>query len=655
MKLRFIFLFCVVFELQSFAFKGKEYDKKFEQAEILYQGGNYYNALPVYLELFSADSSNSNISYKIGSCYLKSGYQHRNAIYYLKKAVVLATADYTANNRNEIRAPLKAYKLLGDAYHLNNDFDLAIDAYKKFQQALLTDKRSEKDVLKEVGRKIIMCNTAKTLVANPVDIKIVNLGKSINTEFPDYSPRLTADRNTMIFTSQRPGNTGGKTYDGGKYFEDIYMSVKKNGEWMPAQNMGWPVNTVGNEAAIGLSADGQQIFIYKDDLGNGNIYLSSLEGDKWSIPQRLNQNINSEWWEPCAFLSADGNALYFVSDRPGGFGGTDIYKSKKEENGDWGKAVNLGPTINSPYDEYSPFIHPDGVTLFFSSKGHQTMGGFDVFSSTTLLSDENAWLEPVNLGYPINSAGDDVFFMISPDKKNGYYSSFRDGGLGEKDNYMIIYPDPPESSIALFKGKMLDSKNNVVKNGVVTVTDHQTNVSGTHKSNSKTGEYLVVLPPGSYNISYEGDSLLFYSVDQYVAPENKYKEENRNVRLTNLAVGSKSTLNNIFFDFDDASLKRSSKSELDKLYKMLQHNPGLSVEVSGYADSKGTDEYNKKLSLERARSVANYLVRRGIKASRIIPVGVGKEMADSDDDTKETGLKPSGRRVEMKILNFEKN
>lgn len=654
MKLRFILSLIISFSFNtSFSSTGKESGKKLERAETLYDGGNYADALPVFLELYAADSSNSNICYKVGSCYLKTGHQHMQATYFLKKAVLGTTANYSDDIKKERHAPIKSLKLLGDAFHLNNEFDLAIDSYKKYKQALITNKISDADHLKEIERKIETCIVAKELMANPADVQVVNMGASVNSSYPDYSPRLSADENTMVFTSKRPG-TGGNTFDGGQYYEDIYISTRKGADWSPAVSIGSPINTVGNEAAIGLSADGQQILIYKDDFGNGNIYSSSLDGDKWSTPVKLNSNINSEWWEPCAFISSDANTLYFVSDRPGGYGGTDIYKSKKDSVGQWGKAINLGPTVNSPYDEFSPFIHPDGMTLFFSSKGHKTMGGFDVFYTRTLLNDENKWLEPANVGYPINSTGDDAFYMVSPDKKKAYYSSYRDNGLGEKDNYMVIFPESKDVSVALLKGTMVDKNEHAVKNGIITVTDKSTNQTGVYHPNSKTGEYLVVLTPGNYNISYEADGLLFYSVNQYIAPESKYFEQKKDIKLSSLDIGSKVTLNNIFFDFDESKLRPTSKAELDKLSKLLIKNPNLSVEVTGYADSKGSDDYNKKLSLERATAVSNYLNEKGIERSRVIPLGLGKETSEESlNENTNSGLRSSGRRVELKITNVK--
>jgi outer membrane protein OmpA-like peptidoglycan-associated protein len=458
----------------------------------------------------------------------------------------------------------------------------------------------------------------------------------------------------MIFTSRRPENTGGKTFDGGQYFEDIYIATRKGKEWQPAVNIGWPINTVGNEAAIGISADGQEILIYKDDMGDGNIYSSKLDGDKWTTPEKLNSNINSKYWEPGAFLSADGQTLYFVSDRPGGYGGTDIYKSRKMANGDWGKAVNLGPTINSPYDEHSPYIHPDGVTLYFSSKGHKTMGGYDIFFSHTLLSDDKIWVEPTNVGYPINTTADDAFYMVSTDKQSAYYASIREGGLGDKDNYIVTFPDVKEPALSLVKGTVLDSNQLGAKNVVITVRDNETNeLEGVYSANSKTGKYLFVLKPGkSHNISYEVDGRLIHTETKYVAEGQKYDEFAKDIRLSELAVGTKVVLNNIFFDFDQSNLRKNSITELDNLYGFLKKYPNVAVEVSGFADSKGSDEYNRKLSLERAQAVVHYLNTKGIDKKRLTAIGHGASAVETGKSNDPSG-RETDRRVEIKIVKIK--
>lgn len=628
---------------------GKEYLKKQERADALYEGANYAQALAIYLELYSTDTTNLNTCYKIGSCYLKHGKQHHQAVYFLKKAIAGASADYSENRKNERRAPLKALKLLADACHLNNEFDLALHFYKRFRQMSVANDLVDEGDLNELSRKIEICINAKELIANPVDAQVVNMGDVINSAYPDYAPRISANQSKMVFTSRRAGTTGGGTYDGGQYFEDIYISVKKNNEWQSPENIGWPVNTVGNEAVVALSPDGQEMLIYKDDLGNGNIYYSCFDDDRWSTPVKLNANINSSYWESSACISSDGNSIYFTSDRPGGYGGTDIYKSVRMPGGDWGPAVNLGSVVNSSYDEYAPFLHADGMTLFFSSKGHKTMGGFDVFYSTRI--DGDKWSVPCNIGFPINSTGDDAFFIMSPDKKSGYYSSYRDEGFGEKDNYMIIFPSRAVSPVALLQGKLLDECDHPVKNPVITVTENTTNLTGLYRPNSRTGEYLVVLPPGNYNISYEGDGLLFYSLNQYVAMGKSYTEKKQDIKLPSATVGARITLNNIFFDFDDAGLRTASKAELDKLYELLKNNRELAVEVSGYADSKGTDEYNRRLSYERALAVRNYLIDKGVEENRIIPVGLGKEVEKPGESV--AGLNASERRVELKVIEHQ--
>jgi outer membrane protein OmpA-like peptidoglycan-associated protein len=391
-------------------------------------------------------------------------------------------------------------------------------------------------------------------------------------------------------------------------------------------------------------------------MGDGNIYSSKLDGDKWTTPVKLNSNINSPHWEPSAFLSADGKTLYFVSDRPGGHGGTDIYMSRRNSSGDWGKAVNLGPTVNSPYDEHSPYIHPDGVTLFFSSKGHKTMGGYDVFSTQSLPSDDRIWLEPKNVWYPINTPGDDAFYMVSTDKQSAFYSTLKDDAVGEKDIYMVTFPDTKPVPLSLVKGTVLDSANRAAKNVIITVTNNETNeIEGVYRANSKTGQYLFVLTPGkSHNISYEADGRLFYSENTFVGEANKYTENVRDVKLSDLAVGSKVVLNNIFFDFDETKLKPNSITELNRLVGFLNKNPNVAVEINGYADSKGADEYNRKLSLERARAVVEYLRKQGIDKDRLSAVGHGVSDADN---TRSKGKDPAGReldrRVELKIVKIK--
>ncbi|MCW3085178.1 MAG: hypothetical protein JWP12_2544 [Bacteroidetes bacterium] len=655
MKLRILLFLMFATVTNTFAKTGGDFEVKFNKAAEIYKTADYPNALLMYMELYRSDSSNANIAYFVGDCYLKGMSGRARAVPYLEKACKNVSQEYKEGDFEEKHAPILAYKLLGDAYHIHSKFDKAITSYEKYKQELSISKKKDSDNLKDVERKIEMCKTAKELIAEPVKVKIENLGKALNSPYPDYSPVITGDQSTMMFTSRRKESTGGQTYDGGKYYEDIYISNYVNKAWTPAKNIGAPINTGGNEATVGVSPDGQQILIYKDDNGDGNIYSTTLNGDVWSEPVKLNANINSKHWEPSAFISADGNSIYFSSDRPGGYGGRDIYVSEKEENGDWGKPVNMGPTINTPFEEDAPFIHPDGITLFFSSNGHHTMGGFDIFYSS-LSDDGKTWQEPVNVGYPVNSPDDDIFYVVSPDKTKAYYSSFREGGLGEKDNYVITFLDQKKAPLVLLKG-IVKNDDGVVPKGIkVTVTDNETGkVVGVYTPNSKTGQYLFVLPPGkNYNISYDAEGFLFYSENRTIAKKTNYYETYKAIVLPPITIGSKIVLNNIFFDFDKATLTNTSNVELRNILNFLNKNQKVIIELDGYTDSKGTAEYNLKLSQDRAQAVAAYLIEKGIAKERIITKGFGESAPNAANLNSDGTDNPEGRqlnrRVELKII-----
>jgi outer membrane protein OmpA-like peptidoglycan-associated protein len=494
------------------------------------------------------------------------------------------------------------------------------------------------------------------LTAAPIAMEVKNIGKTINSEFPEYAPVISADESVLIFTSRRPNTTGGKIAEDGSFFEDIYISYNQNGEWTEPKSIGENINTPGHEATIGLSVDGQQLLIYKDDNGDGNIYYSKLDGDTWQAPIKLSDNINSKSWESHASISSDGNTLYFTSNRKGGYGGRDIYFSRKLPNGEWGLPINMGPKINTPYDEEGPFIHPDNRTLFFSSKGHNSMGGFDVFIS---LKDENGnWSQAMNLGYPLNSSDDDVFYVLSADGKRAYYSSIKEDSYGDKDIYVASFIEFKEKPLALIKGTVKDANGNVPKDVVITVSNNETGeIVGTYIPNSKTGNYLFILPPGAnYNITYEAEGYLFKSENIDIPEDANYFQVNKAIELEPIQIGSKIVLNNIFFDFDKATLRDISKIELEKLTKLMVNNPKIIVEISGHTDAKGNENYNLKLSQDRAQAVVNYLITRGIDKNRMIAKGYGKSRPIANNYNPDGTENPEGmqlnRRVELKVISI---
>lgn len=426
-----ILLLLLVFD-HSFAQK-RDFKIKYDSARMFFLDKNYQQALQIYLKLDSLSTDNENIKFHIGVCYIHMPAEKNKAIAFLEKACDSISLKYSDKYR-ETKAPAFAYYFLGKAYLINYELDQAITATEKYKTFLDEKKKEDRSNIQDADRQIEMCNVAKEMVKYPVPARVENLGSNINTQFPEYSPVVNKDDNTLIFTSRRDSNIGGITENNGYYFEDIYFSKQDNsGKWGSAVNMGPLINTKDHEASISLSPDSKKLFIYKDNRGNGNIYVSTLDSGAWSKPKKLPAPINSSAWETHATMSADSNVLYFTSNRKGGLGGTDIYKSTKDAKGKWGKPVNLGSTINTKYNEDAPFILSDN-TLYFSSEGHKSMGGFDIFYSK--LGSDGSWSTPENLGYPINTTDDDLFYT-PVDSLTAYVASVRNEGFGNLDIYKL--------------------------------------------------------------------------------------------------------------------------------------------------------------------------------------------------------------------------
>lgn len=499
---------------------------------------NYPMALKNFLDAYREDSSGSNINYKIGLCYLHSASQKKKAESYFEKSVLKISKSYDDIEPSETSAPPEAYYYLAKAQHLSYKFDEAIANFEKYK-TYIPAKKIER--IKDVDHQIEICKNGKEFVSNPTKVVITNLGDTVNSPSPDYSAVISADESVLIFTSRREGSTGGLRTVSNEFYEDIYISHKKpDGTWSGPVSIDENINTTGNEASVGLSADGQQLFIYKDDNGDGNIYYCNLEGDRWSTPIKLGSDINSKFWEPHACVSADGNTLYFVSDRPGGYGGRDIYKCVKLPNGQWSLAKNLGPTVNTEYDEDAVFIHPDQVTLFFSSNGHKTMGGFDIFFTSA--SEDGKWSEPTNVGYPINTTDDDIYYVVSTDGKRAYFSSAREGGLGEKDIYLVSLEESVKvQPVALLVGKIIvDEGEKLPESNEIIVTNQESGQSGSYKANTKTGKYVLSLTPGkTYEISYRADDKEFYKEVFTVPLGTDFQEIDREVPLKPVVLSTK--------------------------------------------------------------------------------------------------------------------
>lgn len=534
MKQKNLFILIITFCINSFliAQQKEKYRELIGEGNLLMIEENYPQAIKVFLQARDLDSTNANVNYNLGVAYLFSVFEKKKAEYYLAIAVKSVNPKYNPENPLEKTAPVLAHYYYGQALHINHKFDEAIQQYDLF----IKHTGNDKDWMKDAERLKKMSLLAKELVKTPVNIEITNLGDSINSEWPEYSPVISADEQMLIFTSRRPSTTGGAKDIDGLWNEDIYVSYKNaKGEWSTPQSISNNINGNGMEASISLSFDGQTLIVYRDagEGQGGNIYYSRFDGKDWSPLKEFGSDVNTKYWESHACLSPDGNKLYFVSNRPGGYGGRDIYRVVKLPNGKWSKALNLGPSINSEYDEDAPYLHPDGKTFFFSSNGYNSMGGFDIMFG--IIDENDKITEITNLGYPINTVEDDVFFTTSPDGRRSYFSSIKEFGKGEKDIYMLTLKDNKEKPLVLFKGLIIPAEGEKLPQDLrIVVKDKYTGeVIGTYKPRQNNGSFAVILPPGrEYTFSYESpEGEEFYSEDLYVNQELSYQEINREVNL----------------------------------------------------------------------------------------------------------------------------
>ncbi len=514
-----------------------EFTAKFFEANKLMEEKLWTQSISAWKEILEQDPNNANINYKLGYCLLQTPNAKVDALQYLEAACVRKfTRNYDPYDPSEKRAPVDALFYLGRAQALNLQLDNAIESFKKVQKTLGTKHVMYNDATRELE----MAEEAKRQMANPKNYIITNVGPVINAETNDFSPVLSMDESTMFFTSRRlradSTNSAIRDLDTGEFKEDVYVSFKnEEGVWTEPEILN--LNSDAHDATISVSPDGQTLFIYRDNFGDGQVMESKLIGETWSEPILLGSDINTAAWETHATISADGNTLYFVSDREGGLGKRDIYRCVKLPNGEWSKATNIGPTINTPYDEDSPFLTADGKTLYFSSKGHNSMGGFDIFYST--FGADGEWSTPVNMGYPLNTVDDDVFFVPMADGRRAYYSSSKDGGYGLKDIYLIDMPDVTnESQLAVLKGFIIAPEGDELPDDLrILVTNNKSGEVTEYKPRKRDGGYLAILAPcTSYHIDYMKGSERIKEDDINVPCESSFQEIEREVFLVPVAL-----------------------------------------------------------------------------------------------------------------------
>lgn len=639
------------------------------QKDLIAQGDQFYgkkdykHALEIFLRALELNPDDASVNLKVGMSYLYSETKSK-AAKYINKAYSL-----NPNINDEIDYHL------GIAFQNTNEFKKAIEHFEQF-------KKKRSNLASIANKKIEECRIADSLSQHELNVIIENLGSVVNTPYNEYSPLISGDGNTLIFTSNRTEDE--RIAKAGKNYEDIYITRKVNDVWQTPTKISSNINQQYNDAAASLSPDGKTLFLYYEE-GAGDIYISKLTGDQWSKPTPLNKNINtSMFWETSASISADGKKLYFASNRNGGIGELDLYVSELDNKGEWGKAVNLGPKINTEGYEDAPVIHPDGVTLYFSSDGHPTLGNSDIFVSEF---KDGKWQKPENIGWPINTWEYDGFFTISPDKKKGYFSTLKEGGQGDADIYSVTFLEPkykpkpkpvvvaaetkpkvekPKNTdfvdpmihqqkalrvVTVLKGKVIDEVTANPLEATISLVDNNTKkVLSKITTNPETGDFELVIPHGgNYGVSTEKTGYLFNSINFNLPKFAEFQEIDTHIIMVRAEIGSKVILKNIFFDVGQSALKNESINEVEKIKELILSNPNLTVQINGHTDNSGNAATNKVLSLKRATAVVDYLTANGVSASVLSAKGYGSERPIVSNDD-EIGGREINRRTEIEII-----
>lgn len=616
--------------------KGKQARPAMPQTEQFYmeglakaQAGKFEEAIPLFRQVIQLDSGFSN------------AYLSLAGVYSQQKNYALANDNYARG----IRLDTNKHNLYYLPYSINlagaGRFEEALDAVNKYLGNPRLGENSRK-----AGEYRQRCYSfavaqAREFPSSSYQFKPVNAGAGINTREAEYFPSLTIDGKELVFT-RRVNN----------FNEDFYSSQKRDSTWGPSSALPGNVNTPQNEGAQMISLDGQWLVFTgcgrPDGWGSCDIYISYLTPDGWSEAINLGGRVNSDQWDSQPCLSADKRELYFASRRFGGLGGSDLYVSRLQPDGTWGVPENLGPGINTPGDESTPFMHADNQTLYFTSNGLPGYGEDDIFLSRR--GPKGVWSVPVNLGYPINTIDKEGSLFIAPDARTAYFTSDRVEGYGALDIYWFELPVPVRPHKTLWvKGTVTDEKTAKGLPSIIELIDLSTKQAISRVQTNEKGDYLVTLPVGkdyAFNVNRKG--YLFYSDNFFLKESERDTAYEKNIRLKPIEKDAVLVLRNIFFDVNKFDLRTESQAELDKLVTLLRENPGLYIQINGHTDAVGNAIANQKLSENRAAAVVKYLVEQGIPATRLSFKGFGSTQPIAPNETEEG--RALNRRTEMKVV-----
>ena len=604
-----VFLFSIITGYSQYF---KEVKRAFLDGEYFLALDSYPDALEGYMKVYKVYPKNANINYRIGLCYLNIPGEKAQAIPYLEKAIKNTTNKYKEGNIKENHAPNDATFFLATAYFIQNRLD---EARKYFEKYLTVLDPADTLNVRFVKQEISAVGRARNFMAHPVSYKIENLGKNINNGDANFDAIVSGDESTLIYVTSL------------KFYDAVYYAKNINNKWATPQNITPEIQSDGDLYPTGISFDGTTLFLTKNDRFNNDIYVSHLKNNKWIKAQKLGKNINTKYWESSATLSPDGKTLYFTSNKKDSRGGLDIYISGYDTaTGTWGPPQNLGPTINTQFNEETPFLSKDGKTLYFSSQGHNSMGGFDIFYSKK--QKDGKWSKPKNIGYPVNTTDDDLFF-VPVTKIYGYYSTYdAKKSFGDKDIFRVefytdINPRPVHFSGTIQLKSMPGNYKHMIhfilqdKHTGTVIEDTQVNPSeGTYNFTRKT-------PKGDYHMILEADGYKKTIKDITIPGDYSLNQLKKDIVIQPLAE-EVSYLPVVFFGYDKFSLATIEKNKVNRLIDLLKNNPGLIINITGYTDARGPSWYNRRLSLKRARTIAELLKKNGILSKQYQVKGAGE-------------------------------
>ncbi len=570
---------------------GQDVKQDFADGEFFIAAEEYEEALYTFTKVYAGGyQDNANINYRMGMCLLQIQGRKTESIPYLEKAVGSVSEKYSEGSLKETNAPVDAHLLLGNAYRINMEFEKACEQYRLYEEYVGTSGTIEGNY---ANQQITSCSNAVVAINNPVEVSVGNLGQVNYTHQKTFNRVVSHDLKTMAYMGQNP------------FFRGIYVSVKQGDTWSKPEGINVSVVSEGNMDVVGLSSDGKKMLFAVSDEFSSNIYMSVYENDRWNPAQSLGKPINSRYYQSNASFSPDSRSIYFTSNRNTSMGGMDIFRSDLQDDGSWSEPVNLGENINTVLNEETPMISPSGKRIYFSSQGHQSIGGFDVFYSE--LQEDGSWGEAVNLGYPLNTTDDD--FTLSPlgvkEEGTAYLFSASDPGQHPLFKFEIIGRD--EIARAVPFDETVEEVAEVVVPEVVVPE--------------------VVVPE--------------VVVPEVVVPEVVVPEP--------VKPAEKYLIKPVFFDFDKSALTEQSKTALDETASLMKRFPTLHLGVEGHTDAVGSFEYNQQLSLRRAKAVADYLVAAGVSVNRLDVAGKSENEFVAINRTRDNRDAPEGRQLNRRV------